>query len=49
MRKTGIHRTAVSQIERGLTDPELETIYRLAAGLGVTATELINEASIKSS
>jgi DNA-binding XRE family transcriptional regulator len=40
MRATGIHRTHISRIERGLVDPMLETICTLATGLLLTPGEL---------
>jgi transcriptional regulator with XRE-family HTH domain len=39
--KSGIHRTAISKIERGATDPRLTTITRLAHGLDVPPGALI--------
>lgn len=40
----GLHRTAQSILERGLTDPKLSTLERLAAGLGLSTSELLREA-----
>lgn len=37
----GVHRTYVSQLERGLKGPSLETIFLLAHALGVTPNELL--------
>lgn len=37
----GIHRTYVSQLERGLKSPSLETIFFLAQALGVKPIELL--------
>ncbi|MBS1852797.1 MAG: helix-turn-helix transcriptional regulator [Acidobacteria bacterium] len=39
--KTGLDRTFISDLERGLQCPSLRTIYRIAAGLEVPATNLI--------
>lgn len=38
--EAGIHRTFMGMIERGQRNVTLSTIFRLAAGLGITATEL---------
>jgi len=41
---TGLHRTQISLIERGLRKrPRLETLVALARALGMTASELVNE------
>ena len=40
--ETGIHRTYISDIERGARNPSLEVIERLAIGLGVTPGELLD-------
>lgn len=39
--RSGVHRTAISKIERGATDPQLTTILRLARGLDVTPGTLV--------
>lgn len=39
-----VHRTFVSQIERGLRNPTLDVIGRLAEGLGTSASALVAEA-----
>ena len=36
-----LHRTEISLLERGDRDPRLSTIVRLAEGLGVAPTELL--------
>jgi transcriptional regulator with XRE-family HTH domain len=41
-RQSGIHVTEVSRMERGLRDPRLSTIYRLADGLGMKPSELLS-------
>jgi transcriptional regulator with XRE-family HTH domain len=41
--RSGIHRTAISKIERGATNPQLTTILRLARGLDVTPGALLAE------
>jgi transcriptional regulator with XRE-family HTH domain len=40
----GLHRTYVSQIERGLKSPSLGSIYRLATALRVPLPRLIADA-----
>lgn len=37
----GLHRTEVSQVERGLRVPRLDTILKLAAGVEVSPCELV--------
>jgi transcriptional regulator with XRE-family HTH domain len=36
-----LHRTEISQLERGLRDPRLDTILKLAAGIEVSPCDLI--------
>ena len=38
---SGIHMTEISRIENGQKDPQLTTIVRLAAGLGIPAGDLL--------
>jgi transcriptional regulator with XRE-family HTH domain len=38
---TGIHRTHISLIERGVREPRLDTLVKLSRGLGISPTELI--------
>lgn len=38
---TGLHRTAISLLERGGREPRLPTILRLAQGMGVSPDELL--------
>lgn len=38
-----IHRTYVSDIERGARNPTITIVEKLAASLGTTASELLNE------
>lgn len=40
-----MHLSAISRLERGLRDPQLTTIARLAGALGVTPSELIEDVS----
>ena len=37
----GLHRTYISQIERGLKSPSLRSLEQIANGLGVTLSELL--------
>jgi transcriptional regulator with XRE-family HTH domain len=39
--KSGLHRTYISGIERGVRNPTLSIIDRLAKALGVPASELL--------
>jgi transcriptional regulator with XRE-family HTH domain len=38
-----LHRTEVSKLERELTDPRLSTVVRLARGLGVPISALVED------
>jgi transcriptional regulator with XRE-family HTH domain len=37
----GLHRTYISQIERGLKSPSLRSLEKIANGLGITLSELL--------
>jgi len=37
----GLHLTEISRLERGIRDPQLETIVKVARGLGVAPAELL--------
>lgn len=39
-----LHRTYVSQIERGIKSPSLETMRRLSVALGIPLHELVRDA-----
>jgi len=39
--EAGIHRTYVSQLERGLKSPSLKTIQKIATVLNITLSELM--------
>lgn len=39
--RAGLHRTYISQLERGLKTPSLRSIEQIAAALGVPASHLI--------
>lgn len=39
----GLHRTGQSALERGLVDPRLSTLVKIAAGLGLAVSELLRE------
>ncbi|MBD1922998.1 helix-turn-helix transcriptional regulator [Microcoleus sp. FACHB-831] len=41
--RAGIHRTYVSQIERGLKSPTLTVLFDITKALGITASNFINE------
>lgn len=41
--RCGMHLSAISRLERGLRDPQLTTIVRLAGALDVTPSELIGD------
>lgn len=39
----GVHRTYVSQIERGLKMPTLAVILKISKALGIRASDLVNK------
>ena len=39
--RSGVHRTFISEIERGLKSPTLHTVFALAEALQIQASELI--------
>jgi transcriptional regulator with XRE-family HTH domain len=39
--RTRLHRTEISLLERGIRDPRLTTIVRIARALGVAPSELL--------
>jgi transcriptional regulator with XRE-family HTH domain len=39
--RSGVHATEVSRIEGGKRDPKVSTVQRLAAAVGVSASELL--------
>lgn len=41
--RAGVHRTYVSQIERGLKSPTLGVLFRLSGAVGIKPSELIIE------
>lgn len=41
--EAGIHRTYVSDLERGARNPTILVVEKVAAALGVTASELLAE------
>ncbi|NMG56027.1 helix-turn-helix domain-containing protein [Aromatoleum aromaticum] len=43
--RAGLHRNFVSLIERGKNQPTVDTLFRLAEALGVTAVELVERIS----
>ncbi len=40
--RASLHRTEVSQLERGLRVPRIDTLIKLAAAIGVPADELLD-------
>jgi len=42
-RNTDVHSTAIGRFERGAREPRLTTILRLARGLGVPPSELVDD------
>lgn len=40
-RRARVHSTYISLVERGLRDPKLSSVSKLAKGLGMTPAELI--------
>lgn len=44
----GLHPTFISNVERGYRVPTLPTLFRLAAGLGTTASALVDGVDSKS-
>jgi len=43
--RSGLHRTFISQIERGLKSPSLRTLTAMAAALETTADALVRQAA----
>jgi transcriptional regulator with XRE-family HTH domain len=43
--RSGIHRTYVSQLERGLKSPSLSTLYALALALSIDVIDLVRDLS----
>ncbi|MGM4872200.1 helix-turn-helix domain-containing protein [Bradyrhizobium sp. 956_D2_N1_5] len=41
--RAAIHRTYVSQLERGLKSPTLVTLFRLSKALGTTPSKLVRQ------
>ncbi len=39
--RTGVHRTYISQIERGIKSPTLSVVLKLARALGMPAAKLV--------
>jgi transcriptional regulator with XRE-family HTH domain len=40
--RASLHRTEISQLERGLRVPRIDTLVKLAASLGISALDLLN-------
>jgi transcriptional regulator with XRE-family HTH domain len=45
--KAGLHRTYISDIERGARNPTLKTLSRLASSLDISTSALIRMAELK--
>jgi transcriptional regulator with XRE-family HTH domain len=43
--RAGLHRNSISLIERGESQPTVDTLFRLANGLGISAVELVERIS----
>ena len=43
--RSGLHSTEISRLERGVRDPRLSTIVRIARALGVPPADLLAEVS----
>lgn len=43
--KAGLHRTYVSQLERGIKSPSVRVLVKMAGALGCEAWEILKEAS----
>ncbi len=41
--RSGLHHTEISKLERALTDPRLSTVVRLARGLDVPTSALVED------
>ena len=41
--RAGLHHTEISKLERALTDPRLSTVMRLAYGLRIPASTLVED------
>jgi transcriptional regulator with XRE-family HTH domain len=39
--ESGLHRTYISQLERGLKSPSLNTVYQLSKALGIAPSEIL--------
>jgi transcriptional regulator with XRE-family HTH domain len=39
--RSGLHSTEISRLERGVREPRLGTIVRIARGLGIAAADLL--------
>lgn len=45
--EVGIHRTYVSQLERGLKSPSLKTIFKISEALNISLSELMQLTEVK--
>ena len=44
--EAGLHRTYISQVERGIKSPSVKTLIKVSEALGVKASELLRKANI---
>lgn len=42
----GVHRTYVSQVERGQKSPTLSVLFRLSSAVGISASKLVAEVEV---
>lgn len=40
--ESGVHRTYVSSLERGLRNPTVEVLHKIASAMGLTVSELLD-------
>ena len=45
--RSGLHRTFISQLERGLKSPTIDTLFSICAVLDVSASELIRAVEVE--
>lgn len=45
--RAGLHRNFISMLERGINQPTVDTLFRLAKALGMPAHELVRQISVE--